>query len=82
MVYDRWKITNARRQTHNETGFFSPFSLPYKNFGKLGNIDVYDLLGDYLGIDISKHQAYVQVNIYAYTVYYICINIMISLCIV
>ena len=59
---DKWLVDYERRQGHRHTGFFAYNHLPYKTFANLKHTDVYDLIGEQLGVAITKHQAYSHVR--------------------
>ena len=51
-----------RRKFHHHTGYFALNYLPYKSFANLKHIDVYDLLGQHLGILVNRQYAFMQVS--------------------
>lgn len=59
---NKWRADYERRQGHRHTGFFAYNHLPYKTFGDLKHTDVYDLMGDRLGITVTKQHAYSHVR--------------------
>lgn len=59
---NKWRVDYERRQDHKHTGFFAYNHLPYKTFGNLKHTDVYDLMGDRLGMTVTKQHAYSHVR--------------------
>lgn len=59
---EKWRQDYERRKRHRHTGYFACNHVPYKTFANLRHTDVYDLLGDHLGILMSKHYAFMQVG--------------------
>lgn len=59
---NKWHVDYDRRSKHQHTGFFAYNHVPYRTFGNLRHTDVYDLIGDKLGIVVQKHWHYMQVD--------------------
>ncbi len=58
---EKWRVDYDRRAGHENTGYFSCNYLPYVTFDNLKHTDVYDLIGDHLGIVVQNHWYYMQV---------------------
>ncbi|XP_064381945.1 uncharacterized protein LOC135330904 [Halichondria panicea] len=57
---EKWRVDYDRRAGHENTGYFSCNYLPYVTFDNLKHTDVYDLIGDHLGIVVQNHWYYMQ----------------------
>lgn len=60
-LLDKWRVDYERRKLHHHTGYFALNHIPYKTFANLRFTDVYDLLGEHLGIMMNRHYAFMQV---------------------
>ena len=60
---DRWRVISERRKQLHHTGHSALNYLPYRTFGNLKHTDVYDLLGDHLGILMNKNYVSMLVSL-------------------